>query len=41
MAKEAPEPDIYVGLLFIAVASLLIGLIFLILELGTYGWQFS
>ena len=41
MAKEDPAPDIYVGLLFVSVAALLGGLIFLVLELGTYGWQFS
>lgn len=38
---EDPAPDIYVGLLFVAVASLITGCIFLVLELNSYGWQFS
>ena len=35
----APEPDIYVGLLFVAVAALIVGCIFLALELNKYGWM--
>ncbi len=38
---ESPAPDIYVGLLFVAVASLLTGCIFLALELNSYGWKFN
>lgn len=34
-----PTPDVYVGLLFVAAASLLIGCIFLMLELNKYEWQ--
>jgi hypothetical protein len=33
-----PQPDIYVGLLFIAAASLAMGIVFLVLELGKYDW---
>lgn len=33
-------PDVYVGLLFVAVAALLTGCIFLAMELNSYGWQF-
>lgn len=33
-----PDPDIYVGLLFVSVASLLTGCIFLIIELNNYQW---
>lgn len=33
------EPDIYVGLLFISVAALLLGCVFLGLQLQSYGWQ--
>ena len=32
-------PDIYVGLLFVAVSALIAGCIFLALELSQYGWQ--
>ena len=34
-------PDVYVGLLFVSVAALITGCIFLALELGSYGWQFN
>jgi hypothetical protein len=33
-----PQPDIYVGLLFVAVAALLTGIIFLALEMNEYAW---
>jgi hypothetical protein len=33
-----PDPDIYVGLLFVAVAALTCGCIMLALELNSYGW---
>lgn len=36
-----PQPDIYVGLLFVAVAALITGCIFLALELNEYGWKIS
>ena len=32
-------PDIYVGLLFVSVAALMTGIIFLAMELGSYNWQ--
>ncbi|QDT30873.1 MULTISPECIES: hypothetical protein [Thalassoglobus] len=38
---EDAAPDIYVGLLFVAVASLITGCIFLALELQSYGWKFN
>ena len=41
MAKEDPAPDIYVGLLFVAVAALITGCLFLVVELNSYGWTFS
>ena len=33
-----PIPDVYTGLLFVSVASLITGCIFLALELGRYDW---
>lgn len=36
----SPQPDIYVGLLFVAVAALVAGCVFLALELNEYAWQF-
>jgi hypothetical protein len=39
-APSAPStPDVYVGLLSVAVAALIGGIIFLILELNKYDWQ--
>ena len=37
--SESPTPDIYVGLLFVSVAALIAGCIFLALEMSEYGWQ--
>jgi len=34
----APAPDIFVGLLFVAVAALITGCIFLAMELNAYEW---
>lgn len=39
--SENPQPDIYVGLLFVAVAALMTGCIFLALELNEYAWTFN
>ncbi len=36
--KVEPTPDVYTGLLFVSVASLIAGCIFLALELGRYDW---
>jgi hypothetical protein len=36
-----PQPDIYVGLLFVAVAAIITGCIFLVLELNKYQWTFN
>jgi hypothetical protein len=33
------QPDIYVGLLFVSLSALLTGIVFLVLELGKYGWK--
>lgn len=33
---EAPVADVYVGLLFVGLASLITGIIFLVLELNKY-----
>ena len=37
-SSGSDAPNIYVGLLFVAVASLITGIIFLTLELNKYGW---
>lgn len=38
--SKAP-PDVYVGLLFVSIASLATGIILLVLELNRYNWQMS
>ncbi|WP_437201465.1 hypothetical protein [Planctomicrobium sp. SH664] len=40
-ASDEATPDVYVGLLFVSVAALLTGIIFLTLELSSYGWKFN
>ena len=40
-SSEGPQPDVYVGLLFVAVAAVITGIVFLVLELNSYGWQFK
>ncbi len=37
-STEKPAPDVYVGLLFVSVAALSIGIAFLMFELEKYGW---
>ncbi|MBT4866585.1 MAG: hypothetical protein HON53_15895 [Planctomycetaceae bacterium] len=37
--KAAATPDIYCGLLFVSVAALIGGIVFLVLELNKYDWQ--
>lgn len=38
-AKAKATPDVFVGLLFVSVASLITGIILLVLELNRYAWQ--
>ena len=35
---DQARPDVYVGLLAVACAALLFGILFLVLELGKYNW---
>jgi hypothetical protein len=37
--ESDPQPDVFTGLLFVSVAALIAGCIFLIIELGEYNWQ--
>lgn len=36
--ESDPQPDVFTGLLFVSVAALIAGCIFLIIELGNYDW---
>lgn len=37
-SSEKPKPDIYVGLMFVSVAALITGCVFLVMELNKYDW---
>lgn len=38
-SSEPSSPGIYDGLMFVSVAAMIAGIVFLVLELGKYGWQ--
>lgn len=38
--SENPQPDIYVGLLFVSVGALATALVFLLVELAKYDYAF-
>lgn len=38
-SSDNPQPDIYVGLLFVSVGALATALVFLLVELSRYGYQ--
>ncbi len=40
-SSEGPAPDIYVGLLFASLFALVMGIIFLVLELNKYEWKIA
>jgi len=37
-SSEDPQPDVYVGLLFVSLAAVITGIVFLVIELTRYGW---
>jgi hypothetical protein len=39
--SETPQPDIYVGLLFVSLAAVITGIIFLMVELRRYDMLFK
>ena len=36
---ESAGPNVYVGLLFVSLMSIILGIVFLVLELGSYNWE--
>ena len=40
-SSESPQPDIYVGLLFVSLAAVITGIIFLMVELRRYDMLFK
>lgn len=40
-SDSSPAPDIYVALLYVSLAALLTGIVFLVQALNSYGWKVS
>jgi len=40
-SDNAPAPDVYVALLWVSLAALLTGIVFLVNALGEYGWKIA
>ncbi len=40
-SSEDPQPDVYVGLLFVSLAAVITGIVFLMIELRRYDMLFS
>ncbi len=40
-SSEDPQPDVYVGLLFVSLAAVITGIIFLMIELRRYDMLFT
>lgn len=40
-SDQKPKADIYVGLLFVSVAALITGCVFLVMELNKYDWSMA
>jgi hypothetical protein len=40
-SSEDPQPDVYVGLLFVSLAAVITGIVFLIIELMRYDMLFK
>ena len=40
-SSENPQPDVYVGLLFVSLAAVITGIIFLMVELRRYDMLFT
>lgn len=38
MSQPNSDPNIYDGLMFVALAAVIVGIIFLVMALGQYGW---
>jgi len=39
MSRQNSDPTIYDGLMFVALASVIVGIVFLVMTLGQYGWS--
>ena len=39
MSQQNSDPNIYDGLMFVSLGAVIIGVVFLVLTLGQYGWS--
>ncbi|MEZ6126600.1 MAG: hypothetical protein R3C49_26045 [Planctomycetaceae bacterium] len=39
MSQPNSDPTVYDGLMFVALAAVITGIVFLVLTLGQYGWK--
>lgn len=39
MSQQSSDPTIYDGLMFVSLAAVIIGIVFLVMSLGQYGWS--
>lgn len=39
MSQPNSDPNIYDGLMFVALAAVIVGITFLVMALGQYGWS--
>ncbi len=39
MSRPNSDPTIYDGLMFVSLASVIVGIVFLVMTLGQYGWS--
>ncbi len=40
-SENPPSPGIYEGLLFVSLAAVIMGIVFLVFELNSYGWKIT
>ena len=38
MSQQNSDPTVYDGLMFVSLASVIVGIVFLVMTLGQYGW---
>lgn len=39
MSQQSSDPSIYDGLMFVSLAAVITGIVFLVMTLGQYGWS--
>lgn len=39
MSQQSSNPTVYDGLMFVSLAAVIVGIIFLVMTLGQYGWS--